>query len=169
MPATWATKTNTNRAAGISSFFDSTSRTFFITGVQLEPISVTEFEHRSFAEELSLCHRYFFQEDTNADNVGGRMGIASGTANVTIPYDMPVQMRAKPSLSLTNANIRVGDMVTAGFNTSSGTINANTYLGSKNTTVVLGGFSGLTNYRTYLHEPRTSDGSIGIIRFDAEL
>ena len=36
LPATWASNTSANRAAGISSFFDSTDRTFFITGVQLE-------------------------------------------------------------------------------------------------------------------------------------
>ena len=46
LPATWASKTNANRAAGGSSFFDSTSRTFFITGVQLEVgQNTTEFEH----------------------------------------------------------------------------------------------------------------------------
>ncbi len=32
----FASSTNANRAVGISSFFDSTDRTFFITGVQLE-------------------------------------------------------------------------------------------------------------------------------------
>ena len=169
--ASFRTFANGNYGGGQTvNILDSTSNEWFITGVQLEVgDSASDFEHRYFAEELQLCQRYFFQEDTNADNIGGRMGIASGTVNVTIPYDMPVQMRAKPSLSLTNANIRCGDMVTAGFNTSSGTVNANSYLGSKNVTLVLGGFTGLTNYRTYLHEPRTSDGSIGIIKFDAEL
>ena len=56
---TWHT-TNANRAAGITSFFDSTDRTFFITGLQMEVGSVaTPFEHRSFGEELALCQRYF--------------------------------------------------------------------------------------------------------------
>ena len=44
---------------GISSFFDSTDRTFFITGLQMEIGSqATPFEHRSFGEELALCQRY---------------------------------------------------------------------------------------------------------------
>ena len=65
----WAGLTAANRAAGITSFFDSTDRTFFLTGLQLEVGSVaTPFEHRSFGEELALCQRYFqvAQSGTNA-------------------------------------------------------------------------------------------------------
>ena len=59
---TWAGQTNANRAVGITSFFDSTNRTFFLTGLQLEVGSVaTPFENRSFGEELSLCQRYFYR------------------------------------------------------------------------------------------------------------
>ena len=58
--AAWASNTNANRAAGIDSFFSSTDRTFFLTGVQMEVGSVaTPFEHRSFGEELALCQRYY--------------------------------------------------------------------------------------------------------------
>ena len=59
---TWHT-TNANRLSDSqSSFFDSTDRTFFITGVQMEVGSqATPFEHRSFGEELALCQRYFQQ------------------------------------------------------------------------------------------------------------
>jgi len=43
-----------------TSFFDSTDRTFFITGLQMEVGSqATPFEHRSFGEELALCQRYW--------------------------------------------------------------------------------------------------------------
>ena len=43
-----------------TSILDSTDRTFFITGLQMELGSqATPFEHRSFGEELALCYRYF--------------------------------------------------------------------------------------------------------------
>ncbi len=55
----WTGTTN-ERVGSITSFFDSTDRTFFITGIQLEVgEQATPFEHRSFGEELALCQRYF--------------------------------------------------------------------------------------------------------------
>ena len=71
---TWAS-TTTNQRIGDNqtSFFDSTDRTFFITGVQLEVGSkATPFEHRSFGEELALCQRYYQQSD--ADTGSGLTG-----------------------------------------------------------------------------------------------
>ena len=56
----WAANTNANRAVGISSFFDATSRTFFMTGVQMEiGPTATEFEYITYGEELALCQRYY--------------------------------------------------------------------------------------------------------------
>jgi len=57
---TWNTTTNQRVGDNQTSFFDSTDRTFFITGIQLEVGSAaTPFEHRSFGEELTLCQRYY--------------------------------------------------------------------------------------------------------------
>ena len=58
--ADFASADNTRRAAGISSFFDSTDRQLFITGLQMEVGSqATPFEHLSTGETERLCHRYF--------------------------------------------------------------------------------------------------------------
>jgi len=68
LSTSWSSVTSANRAVGISSFFDSTDRTFFITGLQMEVGSVaTPFEHRSFGEELASCQRYY--QKSYADNV----------------------------------------------------------------------------------------------------
>ena len=57
----WASNTNANRTVGISSFFDSTDRTFFITGVQLEVgQNPTSFEHEPYESTLLKCQRYFY-------------------------------------------------------------------------------------------------------------
>ena len=51
---------NTRLSDSQTSIFDATSRTFFLTGVQMElGATATEFEHRSFGEELALCQRYY--------------------------------------------------------------------------------------------------------------
>jgi len=58
----WAANTNANRAVGISSFFDANTRTFFITGVQMElGPTPTEFEHMTYGRDLEACKRYFYR------------------------------------------------------------------------------------------------------------
>ena len=60
LSTSWASYSNANLAVGISSFFDSTDRTFFITGVQLEVgQNATAFEHIKFQDELFRCKRYY--------------------------------------------------------------------------------------------------------------
>ena len=56
----WATYDTGNWAGGhTATWGDTTNDTWQITGLQLEVGSqATPFEHRSFAEELTLCHRY---------------------------------------------------------------------------------------------------------------
>jgi len=59
---TWNDGVLANRVAvsGLTSIFDATSRTLFITGVQMEiGATATEFESRTFGDELTLCQRYF--------------------------------------------------------------------------------------------------------------
>jgi|5_EtaG_2_1085323.scaffolds.fasta_scaffold26060_3 hypothetical protein len=67
LPATWASKTNGNRAVGGDSFFSSTDRTFFITGVQLEVgQNPTTFEHEPFDVTRRKCFRYFEKIEVTA-------------------------------------------------------------------------------------------------------
>jgi len=102
--ASWASTTNANRAAGIDSFYSNTDNNFFITGVQMEIGSqATNFEHRSFGEELALCSRYY-TDIVRADNKTAHLiGYVQTTAVARFGYHVP--MRAAPTIVETNFGI----------------------------------------------------------------
>ena len=57
---TWTSSTRTKDQT--STWYMTNNATFEITGVQLEVSDhATDFEHRSFAQELALCQRYYFK------------------------------------------------------------------------------------------------------------
>ena len=92
----WGAAVNNQRAnSSDTSFFDSTSRTFEITGIQLEVGEATPFEHRSFGDELARCQRYFipFQiTSTWLNNLN--------SAGLYWHYSLPVEMRATPTCTV---------------------------------------------------------------------
>ena len=68
---TWANTDNANRAVGQVNLADSTDNEWYITGVQLElGEQATPFEHRSFADELHRCQRYFEKSYRYSDAPG---------------------------------------------------------------------------------------------------
>ena len=103
----WHTTANQRVGDNQTSFFDSTDRTFFITGVQMEVGSVaTPFEHRSFGEELALCQRYYEKTynttvapaTNTVDGSYNFSGASEGNGNVIVPIIFSVAKRAAPSM-----------------------------------------------------------------------
>ena len=92
----WVNYADTNWAYGHAvNALDNTANNFYITGVQLEVGSVaTDFEHRSYGQELALCQRYMYRCQ---DKLIGNAINASDFYNPRL--DHPVPMRASPSLS----------------------------------------------------------------------
>ena len=92
-----------------STWYTTNDATWNITGLQLEVgPQATAFEHRSFAEELQLCKRYYQQYINPPIN-----GIVSGTANRTENHAflLPVEMRSAPTLSISNTGNNNGQRI----------------------------------------------------------
>ena len=99
---TWHT-TSANRYPGIVNFADSTSNTFYVTGAQLEVGSVaTDFEHRSYGEELALCQRYYSRSTTLSGLTGAAVFHAYSTTESWGGLQFPVTMRTTPTITVYN-------------------------------------------------------------------
>ena len=98
VPTSWEATSTADRNAGATiNLADNTANYWRITGLQLELGSVaTDFEHRSYGEELALCQRYYRQMEINigclpwAGSTGGGFGY-------TVALDPA--MRAAPSVT----------------------------------------------------------------------
>ena len=116
-PTTWQTLDNADRYVGQTvNILDSTSNNFYLTGVQLEVgEQATPFEHRSYADELARCKRYFerWTPDSNSHGIVVSQAYSTGQAQLTFPFS---EKRAAPTYSVSgNANLRnaSGDSATA--------------------------------------------------------
>jgi len=95
----WQSSSSTNRTPDYSQNWANTSNaTFDVTGVQLEVgSSATTFEHRSVADELTRCQRYYFAMCTDTYEILGT-GHQYYSGNIFIPVYFPTTMRAEPTL-----------------------------------------------------------------------
>ena len=99
---TYHNANNKRVASGQVNLADSTSNEWYITGVQIEVGSVaTDFEHRSFGQELALCQRYYYRWTADAIDAYAWMGMSySTTTCFGIVQKLPVTMRATPTSSV---------------------------------------------------------------------
>jgi len=99
IPTSWTAHSNGNRAASLNvNLADSTSNYWQITGVQLELGSVaTEFEHRSYGEELLLCQRYYYKIDGGGYNWITEVQRHNNTGFRSV-ISLPVPLRDAPEI-----------------------------------------------------------------------
>ena len=74
--------------------------TWQITGVQFEVNDSgkpTEYEHRSFAQELALCQRYFYKVIGDSSDHTGIMGYLTANTESRLGIHTPVSMRTIPT------------------------------------------------------------------------
>jgi hypothetical protein len=94
----WIAQDNTKRVYDTTGWLESTSPTFYITGVQLEVgDTATPFEHRSYGDELARCQRYYQTFGTSSSNAYGTGTVYRGSTYLA--YTLPVTPRATPTIS----------------------------------------------------------------------
>ena len=75
-------------------FPSNTAATLDISQIQLERgRNATDFEHRSYGEELALCQRYFYRQERTR---GSARGNATGDYQCLYSTALPVTMREPP-------------------------------------------------------------------------
>jgi hypothetical protein len=103
-------------ATGATSVVGTNGATWYITGVQLEAGSAaTPFERRQFADEFSLCQRYYetsFPYGTAPANGGSVSTLATGACNIT-----PAATWSNNVLQSTQIRYRVPKRAAAGVTT----------------------------------------------------
>tara|TARA_R100001086_G_scaffold246199_1_gene178093 strand:+ start:474 stop:1544 length:1071 start_codon:yes stop_codon:yes gene_type:complete len=119
---TWAAYASSTQTPDYTStWYTTNNSTFEITGVQLELGSVvTDFEHRSFEEELALCQRYFQHIGKDTDIFFTTY--TPGNFNPRMPFSFP-QMRVAPTAVLSQSTNTNGTISFSAINTNSLSIN----------------------------------------------
>tara|TARA_Y100000114_G_scaffold45531_1_gene41210 strand:+ start:192 stop:1310 length:1119 start_codon:yes stop_codon:yes gene_type:complete len=168
--SSWASNTQANRVVGISSFFDSTDRTFFLTGVQLEVgQNPTSFEHEPFEKTLDKCHRYYWKIGASTENEQyyryGNHGESISSSQAQTVVQFPKKMRAQPSLT-ENGDIRWYSNGSIIEPSGACTVDGNAG-GTYATNMVNGGLSGLTTGRAGIF--LSNNNTTSNLEWDAEL
>jgi len=82
-----------------TTWYTTNDASFQITGVQLEVGTVsTPFEHRSYADELRRCQRYY-QRQAGVSDAYIQPGKGQGTTAIDAGYALAVPLRAEPTVA----------------------------------------------------------------------
>ena len=143
----------------------NTAITFDVARVQLEVgKNATEFEHRSYGEELALCERYFQLLTTENEELLG-VGYVQNSTSVYVASPFRTTMRTVPTIYNTlNGTVRLRCNSASADTNSNSNPSLNASISSQNIAFMsIAGFSGLTGgqgciVRQYL----ASSGFLGV-------
>ena len=166
----WAAYSAGNVGPGQVNFADSTSNEFYITGIQYEVNEsgvATDFEHRSYVEEVQRCRRYYQKFAAFSDHY--HFGVARAESNTArTGLVIPVPMRTYPTVTCNGSRTFRGD---GGYNSEStstpSVYNTGTWISESNMyTVDFPGHSLNHNQMYCLMSKTTSENAITL---DSEL
>ena len=107
--SSWTSSGNALATSNQVNLWDNADNYFRMTGCQLEiGTTATEFEYRSFGDELALCQRYCQVFEGPNNSQGGDSSQTAlcenctlyGANNLFMSIPTKVSMRAKPSMSV---------------------------------------------------------------------
>ena len=100
----WGSTVNADRVVGQVNLADSNTAEWNVTGVQLEVgKNATDFEHRSYGEELTLCQRYYEKFVADDGNGGYATFMKASKPSNTLLIGEPVfrVLKRAPGATLT--------------------------------------------------------------------
>ena len=106
----WFAWSGTNRIPNMTNTWGGTTNaTFEVTGMQLEvgPVA-TPFEHRSHADELSRCQRYYYKLPTSAATNSAPPAYQYHANYKMMVCWFPTTMRATPTVTFTSSTSNTG-------------------------------------------------------------
>ena len=168
LASTWSAIGN-DRYAGVANFHSSTSNYVEFTGVQLEiGDTATEFEHRSYGEELSLCERYYIRyTNESSDQEVICFGVIADGDSVFGPVHLPVKLRASPTVSSSGStDFQVSTVFGGGGGTQTASVQLG-YAGTRTPSLhAIGATGGLSTGARLI---RFASAGYKYLEFDAEL
>ena len=99
LATSWTANTDANRCVGQTVNIGD-SGYWYMTGFQIETGDVaSDFEYRSYGDELARCQRYFFKWVSSVAYSNMCIGYAGSSTQIETVFHLPVVMRASPSFS----------------------------------------------------------------------
>ena len=150
-----------------STWYTTNDATLEYTGLQMEVgDTATDFEHRSFGQELQLCKRYY-QQYVNIAAVGNVPD--NGSRSYSHALMFPVEMRAAPTITISNTGSSGGQRVSDADNNVYVSSLLSTGVQPTGATISFYLTGDLTNYRgAYLTNTASTDYQT-TYKIDAEL